>query len=119
MIWILEILECLARSSTSAFHKPLKNAEHPTPNKHPPHHNPTHPGTLQREDVLPAYGATEAKLAAQLGITAQTLAGILAAQQPVTPAIAARLGILFGNGPALWLGLQTQYDRVQYTQATD
>ncbi|MFT8444494.1 HigA family addiction module antitoxin [Acetobacter orientalis] len=83
------------------------------------HHNPTHPGTLLCEDVLPSYGATEANVAAQLGITAQTLAGILAAQQPVTPAITARLGSLFGNGPALWLGLQAQYDRVQYTQATD
>lgn len=83
----------------------------PTSTRH--HHNPTHPGTLLREDVLPAYGAREANVAAQ------TLAGILAAQQPVTPAIAARLGSLFSNGPALWLGLQAQYDRVQYTQATD
>jgi plasmid maintenance system antidote protein VapI len=40
----------------------------------------------------------------------QTLYDILDEKQPVTPAMALRLGKLFGNGPEFWLNLQRDHD---------
>ena len=72
--------------------------------------SPTHPGALLREDVLPAVGKAKTEIAELLGVSRQTLYDILAEKQPVTPAMAVRLGKLFGNGPELWLSLQQRYD---------
>src|SRR5215467_2316199 len=69
-----------------------------------------HPGELLREDVLPALGRTRAEIARLLGISRQTLHAILTERTPVTAEMALRLGKLCGNGPELWLALQTRYD---------
>jgi addiction module HigA family antidote len=69
-----------------------------------------HPGELLREDVLPALGRTRAEIARLLGVSRQTLHSILTERAPVTPEMALRLGKLCGNGPELWLALQTRYD---------
>ena len=69
-----------------------------------------HPGELLREDVLPALGRTRAEIARLLGISRQTLHSILTERAPVTPEMALRLGKLCGNGPELWLALQTRFD---------
>lgn len=71
---------------------------------------PTHPGELLREDVLPASGLTVAAAAKALGVSRQTLHGVLACRQSVTPDMALRLGKLFGNGPELWLRMQQAHD---------
>jgi addiction module HigA family antidote len=71
---------------------------------------PMHPGELLREEVLPAIGRSKTEIAQLLGVSRQTLYDILAERQPVTPAMALRLGKLCGNGPRLWLNLQQQYD---------
>ena len=71
---------------------------------------PMHPGELLREDVLPALGRPKAEIARLLGISRQTLYDILGEKQPVTPAMALRLGKLLGNGPTLWLNLQRRHD---------
>jgi len=71
---------------------------------------PVHPGALLREEVLPAAGLTVTAAAAALGVTRQTLHSILSERQGVTPEMALRLGKLFGNGPALWLRMQQDYD---------
>jgi addiction module HigA family antidote len=71
---------------------------------------PVHPGELLREDVIPATGASKVEIASLLGISRQTLYDILGERQSVTPAIAVRLGKLFGNGPELWLNMQQTYD---------
>ena len=73
---------------------------------------PVHPGEILREDVLPALGLTVVDAASKLGITRQTLHRIIARTnpRPVTPEMAVRLGKLCGNGPRLWLNLQTAYD---------
>lgn len=71
---------------------------------------PMHPGELFREDILPAIGRSKTELAALLGISRQTLYDILEERQPVTPAMALRLGKLCGNGPQLWINLQRSYD---------
>jgi addiction module HigA family antidote len=71
---------------------------------------PMHPGELLREEILPAIGKPKTEIARLLGVSRQTLYDILDEKQPVTPAMALRLGKLCGNGPNLWLNLQRQYD---------
>jgi antitoxin HigA-1 len=71
---------------------------------------PMHPGELLREDVLPALGRSRAEIARLLGVSRQTLHAILTERAPVTPEMALRIGKLCGNGPELWLNLQTRYD---------
>jgi addiction module HigA family antidote len=69
-----------------------------------------HPGELLREDVVPALGRTRAEIARLLGVSRQTLHAILTERAPVTPEMALRLGKLCGNGPELWLNLQSRFD---------
>jgi addiction module HigA family antidote len=69
-----------------------------------------HPGELLREDVIPALGRSKTEIAGLLGISRQTFHDILTEKQPVTVAMAVRLGKLVGNGPMLWLNLQLAYD---------
>lgn len=71
---------------------------------------PVHPGEILREDVLPAIGLPKAEIARLLGISRQSLYDILGEKQPVTPAMALRVGKLCGNGPDLWINLQRNYD---------
>ncbi len=69
-----------------------------------------HPGELLREDVLPALKRPRAEIARLLGISRQALHGILTGRAAVTPIVALKLGKLCGNGPELWLNLQSRYD---------
>ncbi len=69
-----------------------------------------YPGELLREDVVPALGRTRAEIARLLGVSRQTLHAIMTERMPVTPEMALRLGKLCGNGPELWLNLQSRYD---------
>lgn len=71
---------------------------------------PTHPGALLREIVLPAVPLPKTEIARALGISRQSLYDILAERQPVTPAMAVRLGTYFGDSAAVWLNMQTAYD---------
>lgn len=78
---------------------------------------PTHPGSILREDVLPALRVSVSAAARELGVTRQTLHRILAETHPVTPEMAVRLGKWCGNGPDLWLGLQAKVDVYEATRA--
>ncbi len=71
---------------------------------------PTHPGGLLREDVIPATGRTKAEIAQLLGISRQHLYDILRERKPVSPAVAVRLGKLFGDGAGVWVRMQAAYD---------
>lgn len=71
---------------------------------------PTHPGEMLREDILPALGKTKTEIADLLGVSRQTLHDILSERQPITPAMALRLGKLLGNGPDLWINMQRKFD---------
>lgn len=69
-----------------------------------------HPGELLREDIMPALGRPQTEIARLLGISRQMLHAILTERATVTPEMALRLGKLCGNGPELWINLQTRYD---------
>jgi addiction module HigA family antidote len=75
-----------------------------------PAREPTHPGAILREDVLPAIGESVANAAKKLGVTRQHLHRILAEKAPISPEMAVRLGKFCGNGPELWLRMQQAYD---------
>ena len=74
-----------------------------------PNRCPTHPGRLLRE-VLPATAKTKTEIAALLGISRQHLYDILAERKPVSPAVAVRLGKLFGDGAGVWVRMQSAHD---------
>ncbi|MCH8163637.1 MAG: HigA family addiction module antidote protein [Proteobacteria bacterium] len=74
---------------------------------------PTHPGAILREDVIPALkdrGVNVTQFTRALRISRSLLYGILDERKPVTPNIAVRLGRVLGNGPVIWLNIQRAYD---------
>jgi addiction module HigA family antidote len=71
---------------------------------------PVHPGAFLREDVLPAMDVSKVEIARALGISRAQLYAILSEHAPVTAPMALRLGRFFGNGPQLWLNMQSNYD---------
>ncbi|HEV8240186.1 MAG TPA: HigA family addiction module antitoxin [Thermoanaerobaculia bacterium] len=71
---------------------------------------PTHPGTILREDTLPALGLNISEAARQLRVSRQMLHSILAERSGVSPEMALRLGRFCGNGAAFWLRLQANHD---------
>ncbi len=71
---------------------------------------PVHPGALLREDILPHVKMSKTDIAGALGISRAQLYAILSEDAPVTAAMALRLGKLFGNGPEIWLNMQSNYD---------
>jgi len=78
--------------------------------KRNPNRCPTHPGALLRDDVIPATGRTKVEIADLLGISRQHLYDILRERKPVSPAVAVRLGKLFGDGAGVWTRMQAAYD---------
>ena len=73
--------------------------------------SPTHPGAILREDVLPKLqGMTVTAFARTLGVSRQTLHAVLAERSGVSAELALRLGTLLGNGPQLWIDMQSKYD---------
>src|SRR3954468_18705759 len=77
--------------------------------KRNPDRCPSHPGAVL-DDIMPSLGKPKAEIARLLGISRQHLHGILEENKPVSPNVAARIGKLIGNGPAIWLRLQAAYD---------
>ena len=75
-----------------------------------PRRQPTHPGELLREDILPALEVSISEAARQLGITRQYLHRIMVGKASVTAETALRLGRFCGNGPELWLNMQQTWD---------
>ena len=74
---------------------------------------PTHPGAILREDVIPALkkqNVSVSQFVRDLHISRNLLYGILEETRPITPNIAVRLGKVLGNGADIWLKMQQAYD---------
>ena len=71
---------------------------------------PTHPGEMLREDFMPDYNLTTTGLAEKLGVSRQTINELLLERRSVSPAMALRLSMLFGNTPEFWLNAQRVVD---------
>jgi len=87
--------------------------------KRNPDRCPTHPGALLRDDVIPATGRSKTEIAKLLGISRQQLYDILRERKPVSPAVAVRLGKLFGDGAGIWTRMQAAYDTWQAERKED
>jgi antitoxin HigA-1 len=71
---------------------------------------PTHPGTILREDVLPALDVTVTDFAKMLDVGRQQLHRILSGESSISPEMALKLGKLCGNGPDVWINMQVAVD---------
>lgn len=71
---------------------------------------PTHPGEMLREDFMPDYGLTAARLAESLGVSRQSVHELLRERRAVSPSMALRLSRLLGNSPEFWLNAQRALD---------
>lgn len=89
------------------------------PNSRRIQRRPTHPGEMLREDFLPDYGLTASQLATAVGVTRQTVNELLRERRAVSPAMALRLGRLFGNSPEFWLNAQRAVDLWEAAQALE
>ncbi|MCD8505390.1 MAG: HigA family addiction module antitoxin [Burkholderiaceae bacterium] len=74
-------------------------------------HNPPHPGSILREDVLPELGITVTEAASQLGVSRVQLSRFIHEHAAVTPEFAMRLAKWLGAPTArTWLQMQLEYD---------
>ena len=73
-------------------------------------HNPSHPGLIIRDDVLPALQLSVNEAAEQLGVSRVTLSRVINGRSAITAEMALRVGKWVGNGPEIWLRMQGQYD---------
>lgn len=71
---------------------------------------PVHPGTILRDEVLPALNVSVSEAARELGLSRQTLHRILAGRLGVSTETALRLGRWCGNGAAIWARMQQSHD---------
>jgi addiction module HigA family antidote len=71
---------------------------------------PIHPGEMLREDFMPDYGLTVARLAGGLGVSRQTVNELLRERRALSPEMALRLSQLFGNSAEFWLNAQCAVD---------
>jgi len=71
---------------------------------------PTHPGEMLREDFMPDYGLTVARLAGALGVSRQSVNELLHERRALSPQMAVRLSRLFENSPEFWLNAQRAVD---------
>lgn len=71
---------------------------------------PTHPGEILSDIVLPGANLSVSEFAQMLGVSRHVLRGILAAERPVTPEIAVRLGKLLNTSTDVWLNMQISRD---------
>ena len=80
---------------------------------------PTHPGAVLKGTVFPELGKPIAEIAADLGVTRQSLYQLMEEKRALSPEMAIRLGHYLGNGPAIWLRMQSNYDIWKAEQKVD
>lgn len=71
---------------------------------------PTHPGTIIKEDYLAPLSISVKDMAANLGVSRKTLSKIINVRGSITADMALRLSRAFGTTPDLWMNLQKNYD---------
>ena len=69
-----------------------------------------HPGRILKNHHLVPLSISLTDLANILGVSRKTVSKIVNEQGAITPNMALRLSRAFNTTPALWLGLQQEYD---------
>lgn len=84
-------------------------------------HNPPHPASILREDVLPALGLSVSEVARQLGVSRVALSRVLNERAGISVELARRieawLGVEHGGRAETWLRMQMDYDLWQANKA--
>ncbi len=75
-----------------------------------PNRRPTHPGTIMREDVLPALKMTQTELAKLLHVSRLSVSNLLHERRALSPEMAVRIGKLLNTSPESWLRMQEAVD---------
>lgn len=75
-----------------------------------PNRKPTHPGTVLREDVLPALAMSQVEFARRLGVSRLSVSELLLEKRTLSVEMAARLGKLLGTTAESWLHMQEALD---------
>ena len=75
-----------------------------------PDRQPTHPGAVLREDVLPELGWTQGELASKLMVSRQTVSDLLHEKKALTAEMAIRSARTIGGTPESWLRMQQALD---------
>ncbi len=73
-----------------------------------------YPDTLLA-DKMKSAGMTAEELSVVSGLSRTRVNDILKLRSPVSPRVAARLGKIFGDSPAIWLQNQAQMKATKYT----
>ncbi len=71
---------------------------------------PTHPGAVLREDVLPALAMSQIEFANRLGVSRLSVSELLLEKRGLSVEMAARLGKLLNTTPESWLRMQEAVD---------
>ncbi len=85
-------------------------------------HNPPHPGSILREDILPALEMTVTEAARQIGVDRVTLSRVLNEHSAISAEMALKLEDWFnllgykGGRAKSWLQMQVAYDLWQARQ---
>jgi addiction module HigA family antidote len=79
-------------------------------------HAPSHPGEVLSSMYLEPMGVSITDAAEALGVSRKHLSAIVNGAAPVSPDMAARLGVVLGPDTAFWINLQAQYDVWEVSQ---
>ena len=71
---------------------------------------PSHPGEILREDFIQERGLTITEVAQGLGMARANLSAIVNERAGISPELAVKLSVAFGNTPQFWSNLQTNYE---------
>ena len=78
--------------------------------KRNPNRRPTHPGSILREDVLPALDMSQTEFAKLLDVSRVTVSELLLEKRALTADMAVRIATLFKTTPESWLRMQEDLD---------
>lgn len=84
---------------------------------------PVHPGKILRTTVFPELKETMGKsvddVAHDIKVSRQSLYALMAEKRSLTPEMAIKLGHYLGNGPSIWLRMQSAHDIWNAEKKTD
>jgi addiction module HigA family antidote len=78
---------------------------------------PTYPGELLSEDILPAAGISQTKLATMIGVPRWAMNELCQGKRSVSVDMAHRLARVFNTSPESWLYMQLAVDLWDELQA--
>jgi addiction module HigA family antidote len=71
---------------------------------------PSHPGEILREMFIKEHQLTITEVAKGLGIARANLSAIVNERAGISPELAVKLSIAFGNSSQFWINLQKNYE---------